>query len=75
VAQLFSLGHERFLRLSGAGWQAEIIGSLVFGEIGGRHFGWRTARADLSARAGAAACRKIGGDFAGCYYEDSRDVA
>jgi len=30
-------------------WQAEIFGSLDFGEFGGRHFGRRTARADLSA--------------------------
>ena len=30
-------------------WQAEIFGGSVFGEIGSRHFGPRTARADLSA--------------------------
>ena len=63
MAQLFSLGHERFLRLSGAGWQAEIIGSSVFGEIGGRHIGRRTARAGLSASGRCGSLSKVGRHF------------
>jgi hypothetical protein len=38
-------------------WQAEIFGSSLFGEFGSRHFGRRTARADLSA---AGKCGSIG---------------
>jgi hypothetical protein len=37
------------LRFFESDWQAEIFGSSDFSEIGGRHFGRRTARADLSA--------------------------
>ena len=49
VAQLSTLGHEMLLRSFESDWRAEIFESSDFGEYGGRHFGRRTARADLSA--------------------------
>jgi hypothetical protein len=43
--------------------QPEIFGSSDFGEFGGRHFGRRTARADLSAAGKCGSVGFYGGDF------------